>query len=140
MDDCIFCSLVQGNIPSQKVFASENLLAFLDIAPVQPGHTVLIPKEHYPSLADIPESLGGEILAAQKEITSAILQGLNADGVNLCMNINEAAGQLVFHAHFHLIPRFKDDSLKLWEQGEYESKTAMTKVAESIRTKIRKQI
>ncbi|MFP4167272.1 MAG: HIT family protein [Desulfonatronovibrionaceae bacterium] len=136
MHDCIFCRVVQGEIPSKTVLETETVLGFLDISPVQPGHTVLIPKKHYPTLLDVPADLGKSLLAAQKEIAAAMMSGLFADGVNLGMNVHEAAGQLVFHAHFHLIPRYRGDNLSLWKQGVYESDQAMEEAAAGIRGQI----
>jgi len=133
MDECIFCRIIRGEIPSTDVYETENVLAFLDIAPVQSGHVVLIPKLHYATLLDIPLVLGEELLRAKKNIAASLMSALDADGVNIGMNINEAAGQLVYHAHFHLIPRYTGDNLNLWKQGEYESPEAMDKVADKIR-------
>lgn len=133
MDECIFCRIVSGEIPSDGVYETGNVLAFLDIAPVQSGHVVLIPKLHYATLLDLPLVLGEELLRAQKRIAASLMNALGADGVNIGMNINEAAGQLVYHAHFHLIPRYTGDNLDLWKQGKYESSEAMAKVADKIR-------
>ncbi len=136
MEKCIFCEIVAGNIPCTKIYESENILAFLDIAPVNPGHTLVIPKQHYPTLLDLPPALGQELLEALQKVAKAIKKGLQADGINLGMNNYRAAGQLVFHAHFHLIPRYEKDGLTLWPQQKYESETKMQEIAQQIINKL----
>jgi len=130
--DCIFCKIVDGVIPCAKVYESETCLAFLDIAPVHAGHTLVLPKGHYPTLMDIPSSLGGDLTEALSKIGRAVMEATGADGLNLMQNNYEAAGQLVHHAHFHLIPRFSNDGLTLWDQSSYENPDAMTKLAATI--------
>lgn len=130
--DCIFCKIVSGDIPSAKVFESETCLAFLDIAPVNPGHTLVLPKGHYPTLMDIPEELGGDMMATLSKLGKAVMEATGADGINLMQNNHEAAGQEVHHVHFHLIPRHSDDGLKLWPQAGYDNPDEMSGLAETI--------
>ena len=119
MDECIFCKIVKGEIPCSKVFENEKFFAFLDIGPVNKGHTLVIPKKHYKNLFDMPEEeLKGYMEAIQK-VSKVIMKGVDADGVNINMSNESAAGQVVMHTHIHIIPRFKDDGLKLWPQGKY---------------------
>ena len=118
--DCIFCKIIKGEIPCSKVFEDEKFFAFLDIGPVNRGHTLVIPKKHYKNLLDMPEDeLKGYIETIQK-VSKAIIKAVNADGISINMSNEPAAGQVVMHAHFHLIPRFKNDGLKLWPQGRYK--------------------
>ncbi len=118
--DCIFCKIIRGEIPCSKVFENEKFFAFLDIGPVNRGHTLVIPKKHYKNLFDMPEEeLKGYMEAIQK-VSKAVMKGVDADGVNINMSNESAAGQVVMHAHVHIIPRFKNDGLKLWPQGKYE--------------------
>ena len=134
--DCIFCKIVAGDIPCAKVFESENILAFLDIAPVNAGHTLVLPKGHYPTLMDIPVELGNELLQALSSVGRAVMEATGADGLNLMQNNHEAAGQLVHHAHYHLIPRFEDDGLRLWPQSSCEQdemKRLATSIAELLK-------
>ncbi len=118
----IFSKIIAGELPCHKVYEDEHVLAFLDINPIQQGHTLVIPKT--PSedgLSCPPEDMARIILAAQN-IAGAIMATTNCDGVNFLMNNGEAAGQKVFHTHLHIIPRFADDGV--YEepiQGEYES-------------------
>lgn len=119
--DCIFCKIVAGEIPCFKIYETDQVLSFLDIGPVNKGHALVIPKVHYKNIWDMPVDLGQEMLSAAQIAGAAIVRATDADGLNLIMNNNEAAGQLVFHAHLHLIPRFMDDGLKHWAQDQYES-------------------
>ena len=109
--DCIFCEIVAGNIPAAKVYEDEQVFAFMDIAPANPGHTLVIPKQHYRNLYDLPIEVGSKIMQAAIPIVNAIRTGLKPDGLNLFQS-NEAAGfQTVFHFHLHIIPRWEGDSL-----------------------------
>ncbi len=120
MSDCIFCKLVKGEIPSSKVYEDKDVLAFLDIGPVNKGHTLVIPKKHYETIWDVPDKVLGAMMIKSKEISKAIEKALKADGVNIMMSNRKAAGQLVPHAHIHLIPRYQGDGFKHWPQGKYE--------------------
>nr|WP_287412035.1 HIT domain-containing protein [Pseudodesulfovibrio sp.] len=130
--DCIFCKIVAGEIPCAKVFESETCMAFLDIAPVNAGHALVLPKGHYPTLMDIPVEMGSVLLQALSVVGKAVMEATGADGLNLMQNNYEAAGQLVHHAHYHLIPRFSDDGLRLWEQTPYKDPDEMNRLAAKI--------
>ncbi|MBI9081231.1 MAG: HIT family protein [Pseudodesulfovibrio sp.] len=129
---CIFCKIVAGDIPCAKVFESETCLAFLDIAPVNEGHVLVLPKGHYATLMDIPGDLGGDLVQTLSQVGRAVMEVTGADGLNLMQNNFEAAGQLVDHAHFHLIPRFSDDGLTLWAQAAYDDQDKMNRLAAEI--------
>ncbi|TVR00301.1 MAG: HIT family protein [Desulfovibrionales bacterium] len=133
MSNCIFCDIVQGTIPAAAIHSTANTLSFLDIAPVRPGHALVIPKAHHPTLWDVPPELGNELLEALQNVAQAIRKATQADGLNVMMNNYRAAGQLVDHAHFHLIPRHEGDGLHLWPQGAYPSPEAMQSTAAAIR-------
>ena len=130
--NCIFCKIVAGEIPCAKVYETGNVLAFLDIAPVNRGHALVIPKEHHPQLWDLPGGLGDDLLKALQRVGKAVMAATGAAGVNVMMNNHEAAGQIVMHAHFHLIPRFEDDGLRLWPQGGYGSMEEMGELAKAV--------
>lgn len=119
--DCLFCKIVSGEIPSYKVYEDENILAFLDVAPVSPGHTLVVPKKHFTNLEDIPENELCALIRAVKKIGKSIKAGLGAPGYNVSENNDPAAGQVIPHIHFHVIPRAKGDSLELWPQGKYQA-------------------
>ncbi len=132
--DCIFCRIVAGEIPCAKVYESKNIIAFLDIAPVRHGHALVLPKGHYPTLWQLPDELGCDLLAALKLVGRGVMEATGADGMNVGMNNHAAAGQLVPHAHAHLIPRKEGDGLSLWDQAPYEDNSVMLELAERIRT------
>jgi len=120
MDDCIFCKIIKGEIPSSKIYENDKVLAFLDIGPVNKGHTLVIPKKHFTNIFDIDEKVLDEVSRVVRKIAPAVKKAVNADGVNVMSSNGEAAGQVVMHSHIHIIPRFKNDGLKLWPQGKYE--------------------
>jgi len=126
MQDCIFCKIVKGEIPCNKIFENENILAFLDIAPVNIGHSLVIPKKHFANIYETPEKTLIEMMKAVKKISHAIKNSLKADGINVTMNNDPAAGQVVFHSHIHIIPRVISDGFGLWhgkrpyKEGEKE--------------------
>ena len=118
--DCIFCKILKGEIPCSKVYENNKVLAFLDIGPVHKGHTLVIPKEHYETILDIPEDLLKEVIAVTKKVSKAVKQGVEADGISIGQSNFKAGGQVVPHLHFHIMPRFSEDGLKFWPQGKYE--------------------
>ncbi len=132
MNECIFCKIIKGDIPSDKVYEDDKFLAFLDITPMNLGHTLLIPKEHHKDLFEIPDTTLCEIGPAIKKIAEAVKEGTKAHGINIGMNNGPVAGQVVFHAHIHIIPRFSDDGYKLWHGKEYDEE-ASQKIAKKIR-------
>lgn len=119
MRDCIFCRIAAGKLPAEVVLDTPRVLAFLDIAPVHYGHTLVIPKEHHENLLDLPDDLWQEMGQVSREVARALQKALYARGFNLGMNNFEAAGQVVFHAHLHVIPRYLNDGLLLFPQGDY---------------------
>jgi len=118
--DCIFCKIVAGEIPAQIVYRDENLLAFLDINPISPGHTLLIPTAHVAALPDAaPQHLEG-LAGVLPKLAAAVRSAAGADGLNVLLNVGRCAGQLVPHAHFHLIPRRESETTRLvnWNPTE----------------------
>jgi histidine triad (HIT) family protein len=134
--DCIFCRIAAGEIPCAKLYESETILAFLDIAPVRKGHALVVVKAHYPDLWSLPADLGGDLLAAMQAVGRAVVEATGAEGLNVGMNNRAAAGQVVPHAHFHLIPRNAGDGLALWPQSSYAGQEEMVRLAEAIRARI----
>jgi histidine triad (HIT) family protein len=120
MSDCIFCKIIAGELPSTKIHEDEHVFAFLDIRPVNPGHTLVVPKKHSTNIFDISEEDWMAVQKAVRRIARAIETGLGADGVNINMNNREHAGQVVPHTHVHIIPRKQGDGLKLWPQRPYK--------------------
>ncbi len=136
MKDCLFCKIVEGSIPSNKVYETDAVLAFLDITPVNEGHTLVIPKEHYENIFEIPDDLLSSIAIEIKNVAKAVQKATNAGGINLAMNNREAAGQIVPHAHFHIIPRYLADGQKLMHGKKY-APGRIEAVAEKIKSEIK---
>ena len=108
-EDCIFCKIRRGEIPGDIVYEDDNFLAIKDINPKVSGHTVLFPKIHFKTLIDLPNTLGVELLEAVKKTTLLLMDQQEAEGFNIHVNGFEVAGQIVPHAHVHILPRKKDD-------------------------------
>ncbi|MBA9025263.1 MULTISPECIES: HIT family protein [Bacillaceae] len=106
MSDCIFCKIINGDIPSTKVFENEHVLAFLDISQVTKGHTLIIPKIHKENVYELTPDIAKNIFEVVPEIARALKKAFNPIGLNTINNNGEAAGQSVFHYHLHLIPRY----------------------------------
>lgn len=109
--ECVFCKIANGETPSEKVYEDDNFIAFLDNNPKAEGHTLIIPKKHFRNLLDMPASLGNEMLEAVKNVALKLIKEEKTEGFNLVMNNEPAAGQIIFHAHLHIIPRRKGDGL-----------------------------
>ncbi len=105
---CIFCGIARGEVDAFVIYESDKVMAFLDIRPLSKGHTLVIPKEHYENLLELPEEIAGEILKAIKVVCEK-LRRLNAEGFNVVTNVGEVAGQEVMHAHVHVIPRYSKE-------------------------------
>ena len=131
--ECILCKIVAGEIPCYKVYEDAKFLAFLDITPVNPGHVILIPKQHTENLLDTADEILNEFLPLAKKIAKVVMAVTKADGFNLNQNNFSAAGQVIGHLHFHIVPRFSDDGLELWRGKEYGEGEAEI-LAEKIRT------
>ena len=112
VEDCLFCKIVKREIKSDFVYEDDNFIAILDIKPKSSGHTLIIPKKHFRNILDMPSSMGNELLGVIKEISLKLIKEGKAEGVNVIINNESAAGQVVFHSHFHIIPRKIGDGLK----------------------------
>jgi histidine triad (HIT) family protein len=127
-DDCLFCGIVSGSIPSETIDSDERTVAFMDINPATAGHALVVPREHSADLLEIgPEDLSATTLAAQR-LAKRMKEVLGADGINLINACGAAAWQTVFHFHIHVVPRYEDDPLKLpWipEPGDSDEIAAM---------------
>ena len=131
-DDCLFCRIVKGEIPCAKVYEDEYVFAFLDIAPFKEGHALLILKEHSNTVLDVNPDHMQYVLKAIQKIAPAVMEATNAQGFHVLQNNFAAAGQTVFHTHWHIIPRSEDDTLSLWAQGAYTDNGTMGAVAMAI--------
>ncbi|MGT2636353.1 HIT family protein [Streptococcus ratti] len=137
MDNCIFCKIIAGDIPSSKIYEDEDVLAFLDISQATVGHTLLIPKEHVRNALSMDEKSAAKLFARIPKIARALKKATKADGLNIINNNEEAAGQTVFHAHVHLVPRFADSDEFAIHFVEHEPDfPALTQLAEKIHEEI----
>ena len=117
-DDCIFCQIVAGEAPATIVDSDERTVAFMDINPATRGHTLVVPRAHYADLAEIPDDELATCVQAARRLAERAVERLEADGVNLLNAQGRAAWQTVFHFHFHVIPRYEGDPLRLpWTPG-----------------------
>ena len=108
-EDCIFCQIVAGDIPSRTVYEDDDVLAFLDANPLAPGHTVVIPKPHHETFAALPADAGRPVFEALHRLTPVVEDAVDADASNVAFNNGEAAGQEIPHVHGHIVPRFEGD-------------------------------
>lgn len=122
-NDCIFCKIVNGDIPSRKLYEDDNFIVIMDITPVSKGHALVIPKEHYANIYEMPAELAGEAMKVAQKMAIKITESLHADGFNVVQNNGEVGGQTVFHFHMHLIPRYKGESYMVF-CGEPQSVSA----------------
>jgi histidine triad (HIT) family protein len=117
---CIFCKIVRGEIPSTVVLETDDAVAFLDINPVNKGHVLLVPRAHHADLAELPEPLAAHVGSLLPRLCRAVKAATGADGYNVIVNNGRAAGQTVFHGHWHLIPRWHDDRVNWpWPHNSY---------------------
>lgn len=132
-DDCLFCKMAAGQIPVTKIYEDEIVLSFLDIGPISDGHTLVIPKQHFEKLHDCPAELLGRIFSRIGRIAGAVSGAMDSDGYNILCNNGRAAGQLIEHLHFHIVPRNTGDGLfKSWPSFKYKE-GKIDSIAETIR-------
>jgi len=133
--DCVFCKIIKGEIPSAKVYENDKVIAFLDIHPVSQGHTLVVPKEHFENLLDGGEEILKEIMITIKKVAWAIVKTFDLKGFNVGQNNGRVAGQVVPHLHWHIMPRFPNDDLRLWPSGKYKGEE-MGEIAKKIRKEL----
>jgi histidine triad (HIT) family protein len=119
-DNCVFCKIVSGELPSSKLYENSDVMVFLDINPVNKGHALVIPKKHYDNIYVTPEDTLANMITVAKIVSRGLKAALKAEGVNVTMNNDSAANQIIFHSHMHVIPRFMGDGLGPWSsKGPY---------------------
>lgn len=117
--NCIFCKIANGEIPSKTLYEDDSFRAILDLGPASKGHALILPKEHYANLYELPDETAGEVMKLAKKLAGQMTERLGCEGFNLVQNNGELAGQTVFHFHMHLIPRYRDDGQKIgWKPRE----------------------
>ena len=132
--DCIFCRISRGEIPCAEIYSDERVLAFLDLNPQRPGHALVIPKGHYADIFATPTEVFTYLFPVIQKVGKAVMAATGADGLNVLQNNHPAAGQSVFHMHWHLVPRHRGDGLEHWPMGQYGSKDEMTELAAQIKS------
>ena len=112
-EDCIFCRIIQGDIPSKTVYEDDNVKAIMDVAPASKGHIIILPKNHAANIFELSDADASNIFIVAKRIATAVQEEFQCEGINILQNNGEAAGQTVFHLHVHVIPRYKDDTVNI---------------------------
>ncbi len=141
-EPCVFCRIVKGEIPSMKVYEDEYAIAFLDINPVNPGHTLIVPKNHYEQLNDMPIEMAEHMMKVAWKIVLAIKKEIDPLGFNIISNNGKEAGQLIPHFHMHVIPRFHEDKTRfafIWGTKKIEEEQ-MKKIQEGIKEKLKETV
>ena len=117
--DCIFCKIANGDIPSKTLYEDEEFKVILDVGPATRGHALILPKNHYANLYELPDETAVKVMLLAKKMAVLMTEKLGCDGFNLVQNNGEDAGQTVFHFHMHLIPRYPDDHAGIaWNPGK----------------------
>ncbi len=135
-EGCIFCKIIAGELPSSKVYEDDACVAFLDVAPIRPGHTLVVPKDHASSLVKLDPEIGGHLFQTGQNVAAALYGGIGCDGVSVFLADGAAAGQDVFHSHMHLLPRFEGDGLGSAFRAD-EEKMASREELEGVAEKIK---
>lgn len=121
MSDCIFCKIAAGEIPSHTVYEDDTFRVIMDLGPASPGHMLILPKEHYANLYELPEEIAAAAMKLAKKLALAAKEALDPDGLNVVQNNGEAAGQTVMHYHLHVVPRYEGvGQFNAWEPGTAE--------------------
>ena len=108
-ENCIFCKIANGDIPSRTLYEDEDFRVIMDLAPATKGHSLILPKSHFKNLYEISDDVASKVLPLAKKMATVMTEKLGCDGFNLMQNNNEIAGQTIFHFHMHLIPRYEND-------------------------------
>lgn len=132
-DDCIFCKLANGVFATNSIYEDEDFNVILDAGPATKGHALILPKEHYANIYEMPEELLAKTIKLAKKQTEHMTELLEADGFNLVQNNGETAGQTVFHFHMHLIPRYADDGQKIGWEPKSPEEAAQKELCEKLK-------
>ena len=132
-DDCIFCKIANGEIPSTTLYEDDMFRVILDLSPASKGHALILPKEHFANLYELEDEYAAKAMVLAKKMATAMTKALGADGFNLVQNNGETAGQTVFHFHLHLIPRYNGAAeIIQWAPGQV-TKEEMAEIAEVVK-------
>lgn len=139
-DDCIFCKIAVGEIPSQTIYEDDDFRFFLDVSPATDGHALIIPKNHYDNLLDLTDDMAAKTMKLAKKAALCMKTALKCDGINLVQNNGKAAGQTVFHYHLHLIPRYEGGkTMVVWEPGTVEQ-NKLTTIRQQLSEQLEKEL
>lgn len=131
-EQCIFCKISAGEIPSRTLYEDEQFRVIMDVNPATRGHALILPKNHFANLYELPDETAAEVMKLAKKMAGYMTKKLNCDGFNLLQNNGEYAGQTVLHFHMHLIPRYKDDKQTLGLKGREASEEELDQVKKMI--------
>ena len=135
-DDCIFCKIANGEIPSATLYEDEDFRVILDLGPASKGHALILPKEHYIDLCELDDTVAAKVLPLAGKMGRAMKKALHFDGFNLVQNNGEAAGQTVMHFHMHMIPRYANGpQMVLWNPGKLDD-TEKTEIIENVKKEL----
>lgn len=135
-EDCIFCKIANGEIPSTTIYENEEFRVFFDINPASKGHCLIVPKEHHSNIFDIDGETAGRLFSLATVVARSLKKELNCEGMNIVQNNGEIAGQTVFHFHLHLIPRYTGDTVNVgWQPGQADLEE-LAKLAQAVRKNI----
>jgi histidine triad (HIT) family protein len=132
-ENCIFCKIVKKQAPASIIYEDQTVLAFLDLRPVNEGHTLVIPKSHYETIYDIPEDLIGKVHQKAKQIAVAVKKTVNAQGISIIQQNERAANQDIFHFHIHVIPRFEGQKLPRFSEIPQANRERLEQIASEIK-------
>ena len=122
MENCIFCKIANGEIPSATLYEDEDFRVILDLGPASKGHSLILPKSHAANIYELPDEIAAKAMVLAKKMATKLRDGLNCDGFNIVQNNGEIAGQTVFHFHMHIIPRYKGDTVNIgWTPGKADA-------------------
>ena len=134
MTDCIFCKIISGEAPAHKLYEDDHVVAFLDIFPSVLGHTLVVPKKHSENVLGLDSREAEAAVAAIQKIAPGIVKAVGAEGFNIGCNTGKAAGQIILHTHFHILPRREGDGKKMW--GQMDPKPDLSVLSGTIRAEL----
>ena len=135
-EDCIFCKIANGDIPSKTLYEDEDFRVILDLGPATKGHALILPKEHADNLYELPDETASKVFVLAKKLAIKMKEKLNCDGLNIVQNNGLIAGQTVFHFHLHIIPRYEGDTVNIGWQPNVADQQKLAELAKKIRKDI----
>lgn len=133
MKDCVFCKIISGEKQGYKIYEDSSTIAILDIAPVNRGHALVMPKKHAENLSELSEEEVKNLFTSVQKVASSMKENLGAEGINYFINEGKVAGQIIFHVHCHVLPRYSDDGINFHTPRKKMSEEEMRKIAERLR-------